>query len=316
MNSRFAILLMALMQAACVSAPDPRPEVVTRGEYTLQQGLHAFNADDYLAAAAQFRNALLLYLGLDDLDGVVRSRINLAETALAVDNLQMAERQITALERLLMESALSIYQPRVILLTASLTYKQGQLDRAIEILEPLLVELQTAERQGDAALLLAVVASRTRIALAQGAAVDQWLETLAAVTERSTSAISRAQLARLNGEWALRQGLLLEAGQQLDIALSGYKGVQNRRGIAATLRLQAGLAIAEQRWLDAERLLYRALGVSSQLLDRHAAAALLGQLVSVERVLDRSDQIATLERLQQRLGEAGFSDWQSLNRLQ
>jgi tetratricopeptide (TPR) repeat protein len=297
----------AILLAACVSQPDRRPEVQIQGEQQLKRGTHAYVNNDYHTAAAMFRESLALYQGIDDLDGIAQSRINLVETALAVGNYRSAAEQLDALDRLTEQAGGTAYRERARLLRATLAFREGRLAEAERLLAPLLPAFddndRTLGRPSEAGLN--ALASQARIAsessMAQAA---PWLRRLANTLKmemfKERPSIE-ALLQRLLARQAVEAGRPGVAVAHLEQALAAVKRAGDRRGIANTLQALARLHMHEERWQTAAELLQRALDVRSAMLDRAGIAAVLHDLILVEERLGNQTRAQALRDWRERL---------------
>jgi tetratricopeptide (TPR) repeat protein len=306
MTKYVLLLALAALLAACVSPPPQRPAALVQGERYLEMGVQSFRADDYAGAAHHFTQALNHYQGLDHQDGMLHSRINLAETALAVGNAAAAERHLQA-ARLLTGGEVN---PRLQLLQSSAALRQGQQDVAVEILAPL---LDGAPRRD--ALYRSALANRVDAALARGEAdAAAWVERYAAALRGDDAPIFTARLYRFQGELARRGGDYSGAEGLLRQALDIYKAVPARPGTAAALEAWGALLVEQQRWQEAEDRYQRALHIRLWLLDRHDTAAGLRRLAAISEATGRPQRAAAQRRWAEIVAGDGRVDWVALQR--
>ncbi len=300
-----ALLLLTLSLGACVSPPEQRPEAVLQGQRFLELGVQAYRGDDYANAAAHFTKALAHYQGLDDRGGILRSRINLAETALAVGNNAAAQRHLDAAAALAQAEGEGEALRRVALLRATLALKAEQYDAAAALLEPLLADRDDIGRTA--------LANRAALALARNDAdADTWVQRYAAVAGGDAALLARSL--RFQAELKQRSGDFAGADTLLRQALDGYKGIPSRSGTAATLEQWAALLAAQQQWAAAEDRLQRALNIRLWLLDRSATAGDLRQLAAVNHAMGQNERAAALTRWADIVAGDGAVDWSALRR--
>lgn len=301
-----ALLLLTLSLGACVSPPEQRPDAVLQGQRFLELGVQAYRGDDYANAAAHFTKALAHYQGLDDRGGILRSRINLAETSLAVGNNAAAQRHLDAAAALAQAEGEDNALRRVALLRSTLALKGERYDTATALLESLLTDKDDIGRTA--------LANRAAVALArQDADAAGWVQRYAAAV-RGRDAALLARSLRFEAELKQRSGDFAAADALLRQALDGYKGIPNRTGTAATLEQWAALLAAQQQWTAAEDRLQRALNIRLWLLDRSATAGDLRQLAAANTAMGQQERAAALVRWADIVAGDGAVDWSALRR--
>jgi len=300
------LALTAVLLSACVSAPEQRPAALLQGERFLEMGVQSFRADDYANAATHFTHALNHYLGLDHHPGILRSRINLAETALAVGNGAAAERHLRAARPL----AGAAEAARLQLLHSSVALWQDRPDTAVELLAPLLEGTPRAD-----GLYRSALANRSAAALARhDADAAAWVERYAAALRGVEGGALVGRLYRFRAELARRSGDGAAATAALQQALEVYKAIPDRPGTAATLEQWAALLMDGQQWDAAEDHLQRALHIRLWLLARRDTAADLRRLAAVSEARGQSQRAAAQQRWAEIVAGAGAVDWAALQR--
>lgn len=298
-------LALALLLAACVSPPEQRPAALAQGERFLEMGVQSFRVDDYANAANHFTNALNHYQGLDHRPGMLHSRINLAEIALAVGNTAAAERHLRAAALLADDAAAA----RLQLLQSSVALRRGHPDTAVALLEPLLAAAPP-NAVGRSAL-----ANRVEAALLRGDDdAVAWVERYAGALRGEQSGAFVARLYRFQGELARRGGDYSGAEGLLQQALDIYKAIPSRPGTAATLEDWGALLMEQQRWDEAEDRLQRALHIRLWLLARQDTAAGLRRLAAASEATGRPQRAAAQRRWAEIVAGDGRVDWAALQR--
>lgn len=298
------ITLAAVLLGACVSAPEQRPAALLQGERFLEMGVQSFRADDYANAATHFTRALDHYLGLDHQPGILHSRINLAETALAVGNGAAAERHLRAARPL----AGAAEADRLQLLHSSVALWQGRPDQAVELLAPLLERVPPGTGLHRSAL-----ANRSAAALARNDAdAAAWVERYAAALHGVEGGALVGRLHRFRAELARRSGDAAAAAAALQQALAAYKAIPDRPGTAATLEQWAVLLMDGQHWDEAEDRLQRALHIRLWLLARRDTVVGLRRLAAVSEARGQPQRAAAQRRWAEIVAGAGPVDWAAL----
>lgn len=80
------LLLYCVMLSGCGGESFTKPLEIENAERYTKEGVQAFSKAEWEKAQWLFTHALSLYEGIDDRQGVLYSRINLAEVALSVQN--------------------------------------------------------------------------------------------------------------------------------------------------------------------------------------------------------------------------------------
>ena len=300
MNSlRLFLPPLLLLQAACGSVSDTRPEPVRKSEYYLEHGVSAFENSDYVAATDFLRKALAHYRSIDDTTGVLLSRINLAETALASGNFKAALEQIEEAEKGAARDPYREHRPRLTLLRAQTHWRADEGERALALLQPLLPNFDSDGRSSERPTLLQLGATtlRTDIAFARDDDNKQearlWLQRLALMLPATAgeTTLHRARLLRFEAQLAAHEQAPQNALEKFDQALQRYREGAARPAIAATLTESGKLLMQLGRWEEAEEQLQRALYIRLWIMDRPGAAELLQQLQIVYRELGDGERL-------------------------
>lgn len=314
MSSRILLMAGAFSLLAACSARAPRPVAVVEGERFLTKGVSAYRNDELLTAATFFTKALAHYQGLDDRAGQLRSRVNLCEVALAISNLDAAERHLVQAEQLAVGD-LAGYQPRLLLLRSSLSLARGDIAAARSRSEALLPEKLggNATARSDEGIVREALVNRTAVAFAlPGDEPLLWLERLAGVAKGDSAATAR--LERFRAAVAHRQGESVVAERHLQQALELCKTLPSRGCIAATLEEWGALLQSSDDLVGAQERYQRALAVRMALLDRSAASADLHQLAALSQRAGEPQRSTALSLWAQALGGSEAVDWNTLRR--
>ena len=305
-----SLLLMALL-TGCGSAPQ-RPAAVVEGERMLARGVQAYRNDDLLDAANFFTKALAYHQGLDDAEGQLQSRINLTEVALAVGNLDAAQRHLAQAE-LLATGPLAGYQPRLVLQRSSLALAQGDLETARTLSERLLPEKLggTGKNSADTDSVHQALINRSTVAFASA---DEQPAMWVARLEKNSDGDSNASawLERFRARLAQRAGDQADASRHLQQALTFCKAIPSRRCIAGTLEEWGALLQASGDLAGAEESYQRALAVRLALLDRGGSSKTLRQLADICHTTGRGERAATLSGWADSVATGSTIDWNRL----
>lgn len=319
MNSRLisAGLLTLLLCTGCVSPPEDKVDNSSAGMHFMQQGLQAFSDSDYPGATKMFNRALAYYQSIDDTQGVLSSRINLAELYLSVGDLENARQQLDRAAILAQyEDVQSIYE-RITLLEANLAFINNDYAQCESLLDELVGPVATAEDVGIANehTWAAVLSTRARLAIARNDPdMVLWLEQLQTALEaqNNVDAVLYGRMYRLQSEISRRHGDYNKAEAELRLAYTNYHRVDYRPGIAATLEELGLVAMQREQWTEAEHLLRRAFIVSIYLRDQEGCVSLLENLASVYDHTGKDRQKQITRQWIEMLDDENFSHWSSL----
>lgn len=318
----FLLLIIAVFLGGCSSVSDTRPEVLRTSERYLQQGVEAYGNSDYVSATDFFTKALAQYRSIDDLHGILLSRINLAETAIAAGSYRAVAHQLKAAARTVSVLGGSKYQPRLDLLWAQSYWHEKKKEQALAALAHLLPEFDSDDipQQRLNALGLSAVMLRTDIAFAEidkdAKSAKQWLHRLKLAYDRTddTTALHRARLLRFEAQWSQHSGDQNGAEKQFSEALAVYRKEAARPAIAATLGESASVAMQQQQWSLAEERLLRALYIRVWILDRIGSADTLEQLSRVYQAEDNAEAAQEALDWSQHIREGKAIDWRDLGK--
>ena len=310
-NSRALILLLLPLLSACSGISDTRPEPLRKSEYFLEHGVSAFENSDYVAATDFLHKALSHYRSIDDTTGILLSRINLAETALAAGNFSAAEKNISAAEKISSDPQYRSFQPRLTLLRSQVHWRRHDADKALALLQGLLPKFDDEQRSKSKPdlIMLGAVTLRTDIAFARDdeskQEARQWLRRLSLMlpsTEGNTQ-LHQARLLRFEAQLAYYDKAPQEALDKLDETLQLYRDAAARPAIAATLTESGLLLMKMQRWQEAEEKLQRALYIRLWIMDRIGSRELLEQLQQVYRELGDEARYQLTKKQVERIGQ-------------
>lgn len=263
---------LLVLLAGCTSAPD-KPAPLRDAELNNREGVQAFAEADWPQARRLFSLALNSYRGIDDREGVLRSAINLAETALSQHDYDACKDYLAQAARAIEDKTNPLYQTRLNLLEAKLAIKLGQTKQAEQLLQTILPPADSTMTLN--ALELAALAERTNLAFAQQQDAAVWVERYAVALKREDQH-NPALTARLLRFQAVLAKKDKNAEAFLLQALSLYKKSYHPTGVAGTL-VELGQ-------------LYRARGDITNARDNLQRAA------EIYRRLDDAAQIRHLQR--------------------
>jgi len=316
------MLITVVLLAGCSSVSDTRPEVLRTSERYLQQGVEAYGNSDYVSATDFFSKALAEYRSIDDLHGILLSRINLAETAMAAGTYAAIKHQLEAAEHIVRTLGGSEYQPRLELLRAQSYWHEKRQAQALTALVPLLPEFDSEGKpqQRLDALKLSAIMLRTDIAFADidtdAKSAKLWLRRLGFAFDRTdnTTPLHQARLRRFEAQWSLQAGDLEAAEKRFSEALEAYRKAAARPAIAATLSESAYVAEQKKEWSVAEDRLLRALFIRVWILDRIGSAATLDQLSQVYQAEGKDEAAQEAAEWSHHIREGKAVDWRGLGK--
>ena len=263
------LIIAALLASSigCSKLHQAPPSALADADRAIQEGIWAYSESDWRRARRLFERALAVYRGVDDQEGELNSRINLAETALAANDTAACANQLVRSVEIAQHPSWQTLQPRIDLLYAQLALRQQNISEAKKRLAALLPEDGGMK---STAVQLAALAERTRIAFTQKQDFSFWLgrfERALEITHDTNPELS-ARLLRFQAYQAQNQVDFEDAGLKLQQALILYKAKLSRPGIAATLVDLADLHKARGNLRLARNFFERALAVYETLGDR------------------------------------------------
>lgn len=312
-----ALLLCCL--SACVSAPPDRPVQSDAGKRFLQQGVTAFSQADYPRAATNFTQALYFYQGLDAHEGILQSRINLAETALAMGRWQVGAAHLQRAHELAQRPGLQGLSARVDLLRARQATAVQAYAQAQALLKPLLPIFDAQDHSAKALddTQLTALAQRAQLALMQEeATAAQWVHRLVLalnarkIHEGAVYALSLRQQARLQEQ----RGRIDKADDLYRQALADYKQRAERAGIGATLEQWGDACLARGQWSQAQDVFERLLPIRLWMQDHGGAARAITGLRTVARHQADAQRERVLSEGLTAVNTPGFAQWEILRR--
>lgn len=310
-NAWLIILLIGLMSCASKPSAPEQPDIIVEAEKLLQQGVQSYSVNDYVGAVTAFKRALIQFQSVDEIDGVLNSYSNLAETALSLGQYEHVADYLKSGEPLI-QYARTYDVRRWQLIQIGLDIKEKRYEAA----EQRLTDLLPKQENSPDDIQISALVNRVHLAFSRDTEDDaqQWLNRLEHVLGKQTE-VSQEYLARLHrfrAQLLTRQGAYKLAEVQLKLALGNYKTIARRVGIAATLEQLASVMMYEKRWGDAELYYLRALPVRIAMLDRWSAAHIFEQLIIVNEQLKKPDKVQLLRQWVAVMNDESMNNWQSI----
>lgn len=254
------VALFGLILGGCGGDLINKPNALFAVESHTKGGLQAYAEGSWSKSKRLFKQALSFYQGIDDQANVLLLHINLAEVALAEHDYPSSQKYLDTAANIAKKELLQYYQKRIALLYALIALQQKQITIAESILQPILPEFDgvIAVTSMDSTIL-AVIASRTKVAFSQKQDELLWTHRFASALDSSVnkSNIMEARLLRFQANLLLRQESYDESELKLQQALSLYKKDLFRAGIAMTLLELGQLYSKKHYWQDAMEYLNR-----------------------------------------------------------
>ena len=284
MNKKLSHIAFSLMLSACVTSPEPRPEPYLKSEELLQQGISAYESDNFSEAQQKFSQALELYLSFDNNKGIALTRLNLAETALASSDFDSVKSYFQQLKQQAVNNDFEAELKRkLILLEARLQFEQQQYPAALATLQPLLAELDEQKKTDEAQLNLLAIQARLEVSIAPLANSNGLSRFQSALAETEPKPDYQALLKRILAITALKRSDYQTASSLLTEALAYYQEQANRRSIAACLEELAELEIARQHRKSAQEYLKKALLIRQWLKNDYKSAKIKQRLATLSQ---------------------------------
>lgn len=298
------IIIAACSIASCASqAPVPPPELLAESDHLITQGVAQYNQANYEQAGTLFEQALYRYRSIDNPEGIASAYINLAKTETSQHHLAAAQHWLDKAQAVIKSEHMSQLTNRIAIVASSIAIENNDFATAKARLDPL---LDTAATSNNAELLTAALQNRTRIAFAESEQAAVWTTRF---EKQATASGNHLAIARLN---RFRAALATDSAQQntyYTAALTSYRNLAYRPGLAATLSEWAEKDITIKNYEDAENKLARALLIRADLHDRYHCQQILKQLEVVYTATGNKLKLAQAAHWQALLVAADFADW-------
>jgi len=312
------ILLLPVALLSCVQAPLKQPQLLANAEQYQLRGVNAFSQADYITAKSMFESALSAYESVDDAKGVVRTYINLVETAIRTRDYKGANLYLQHARDISARNNLKAFKPRVELLDSTIALLSGDLARAQKSVQPLLPEFHGEAVSGSPDdIELSALANRVRISFElKSGSPELWIRRFenALQNTRRSNLVLEGRLLRFKAQLAERNGEFVQAHELLRKALQEYKSALSQPGIASTLLQSGRLYIKQAEWTKAREDLRRGTAVRIRMLDRRGVAEGLKLIAKTEAELGNSTAAQSLEEWVRTIDRDGPLDWQAIRR--
>ncbi|BCG65953.1 MAG: hypothetical protein methR_P3825 [Methyloprofundus sp.] len=278
--TKSALLIIMLVISACSSTPDPRPYALTQSEQLMQQGISAYQQDNYPQASKSFNAAITLYQSIDDQHGVLLAQINLIKSNLAISQFALTEQIFSTLNT---NTATPALRAQIIALRAHSLFLQQNYPAALHTFAPLLKQLSDRHAPVNNAQIKLLLMQTKYALFARTPDAPIWFQRLSTVMTDNTQ-VSSAQLAlfnRLAAHNALHAGRHTQALTLMQTSLTSYKAIVNRRATAACLQELAKIHIAMHNIVAAQQALGRALLIRQWLQDSYKTQQISQQLAAL-----------------------------------
>jgi len=293
------LVLCCFIVAGCGGDSVIKPTVVQNAENYSNDGLQAFSEGDWKRAENLFRRALSLYQGVDNQQGVLYSHINLVEVALAGSDYPASQKHLMRASEIAKRAGFQHYQSRITLLSAQSELQQQHYVQAEKLLQLLLPEFDgvTPVSTSDM-IVLSAIANQVKVAFVTQRDEAKWTQRYAnaLLLSKSNSPALENRLLRFQSNLLQRQQQYNNAESYLQRALSGYKTMGFRKGIAATLTELGQLSIAQRHWQKALSYFTRSNDVSRFIGDVDNVIHNTKYLVKVESELGNIERSNRLKK--------------------
>ena len=254
----------------------------------------------YKSAIRQFTFALSIYRAIDNLDKQAHIHINLIQTALLINNTDLANTHLNALSELIEFGQLAQLSSRHQFLKCDYLLKTNQNDHAFNCLNKLLAENFNRSDQSIqhvAKINLAIASIRLEMPEAANFLAQ-------AKQQNNDSPLLKARFLRLKAALTKKKQNYSAAELSYSTALQYYQEALFQPGIAATLTELAELNILQQNTEKARHQLNRALAIRLHISDFHSADKLLSKLINLEQTQGNQDAVSQYQIQKNRLKTA------------
>jgi tetratricopeptide (TPR) repeat protein len=292
-SGHFFCIVLVIMLTGCAAKAVSQATVLDDADWYMNEGVQAFAEADRNHATLFFIQALALYEGIDDQQGIVNSQINLAEVDLSAREYKKAQTHLNRAAVAANSAGLENLLPRIMLLNAEIALQQQQYTEAERLLQSLLPDFgEHLSVEKIDSIQLAAIANQTRIVFVLGGDESLWTQRFAQALQVSDLQVPdlEARLLRFQAILLQRHGDFDAAESYYHRALVNYKASFSRSGIAATLAELGQLYILQGRWQDAQEYLQRANKVFRYVGDMQKVMLITESLVEVEAALGNLQQ--------------------------
>ncbi len=285
------------------------PDKIQTAENFLARGVSSYTQYHYKQAGIFFNNALYAYRSIDNPHGIILSLSNLAKTALALGNIDLAEQYVVKAKKIITTSEKS-FNNKVInhlkIVESSIRIEKQQYRAAKEILQPLL----DAKQSPSSVFRSAALQNRVRIAIAEDDPdTAKWLQQF---NQQISSSHQNSYTARLMRFKATLSQDSQEQNSYYNKALNIYRSSAHQVGIAATLEEWSQQQYQLQQFHVAIDKLVRALFIRIDLKDRRHSILNLDKLHKLYHLSgDKEKERQTIMWLK-KISSNDFSRWNEL----
>jgi len=243
MIKRLFIIMFSVMLFACASPP-PAPqqsywEIVA--EDYMHNGLEYYQRQQFRQALNQFSRALNTYQRFNDVEGELNSRINLAKTSIALDQLDAAGQQIMEARRIIAAHGMKDKSVYLDIMQVSIAIQQQQPADAAVILDGYAMDTSLP---GDVSSALLI--NKIRLGFLQQQDVSPLMRQLENVAGQQPKVQPR--LWRFQAQQADEQKDYARSDDFFTRALQRYRNDADAMGVLATLKEWAAALARRQDW--------------------------------------------------------------------
>ncbi len=288
MINKSSVLCLSLILASCATQPTNSPTHLVRGHQLSQQGIQAFQNEQWVKAERLFQQALRYYQSVDASQGIAHCHINLSQLELRRHNFEPAQYHLKQAKSVVQQSKLTSLKLRLQLLAATLAMQQQKYNQAETLLRNLLpLSPDFPAKKKMNALQLSAISLRTKLAFVIQKESELWLQRYQTALQTSPdNFIHQARILRFQAQILIQKGELTQAEIMLHKILAKYKKNDLRSGIAATLGDLAQLHLQQHNLQQARNFFSRAANVYRSLRNKHKLTLISKQLDQVIQAIN------------------------------
>lgn len=303
------IVYLMLILTACVSAPDKKenPYLLERAESYMASGVEYYQHYEYLSARAQFTKALYEYQGFNYVAGIARCRLNLAKLAIALGEYDEADKNLKLARQIIDDNKLSELTILADIMSSSMAIQLKNYASALAYLEPYLSDMNAVKNR-DAAIYIAVILNRVRVAFGLGDEQKKWMDRFYQAIDKNDPGYRarwlrfQAELASLNNEYADSERWLMQA-------LELYRQQANPKGVSSALQALGAIKLKKQDWHGAADDYENALLASFKIKDKSTVLEILDVLSGLYLKLDKTVNKKKVDHLKSVITEKNKNLW-------
>lgn len=282
----FSLLLLISLLMACASAPEDNEDKYWHiiAQQHMHNGSQYNQRQQFNQAVIQFVSALNTYRRFNDVEGELNSRINLAKVSISLHKLVLAKQHIGEAQILIDNHGMNDKTVYLDIMRSSLSIKQGDLEKASELLET-----YTTNKSLPQDVQSALLVNKIRLTLLKRGEVLPLLQQLEKIAKNHPKYESR--LWRFRAQYAHSQQQFANSDKYYIQALSHYRANANSMGVMMLLGEWGANLLERGEWQAARVRYHDMYNTALSLKQRHQLSTALNGLVRVYKQTGKTKKL-------------------------